>query len=65
MKFTRRNLPATLLGTAAAVAQTPAPLPATAEEELKAAREQVKRNAETLAKHAMPMATEPAFQFKV
>ena len=65
MKITRRKLAASALASAAALAQTPPPAPAESPEELlKAAREQVKRTGETLAKHRIPMATEPAFQFK-
>jgi hypothetical protein len=65
MKMTRRKLAASALASAAALAQTPPPPRAeTGEELLKAAREQVKRTGETLAKQQVPMATEPAFQFK-
>jgi hypothetical protein len=63
MKFTRRQL-ATALTSAAALAQTPSGPPATPEEELKAARDRLKANGATLAKQEVPMATEPAFQFK-
>ena len=58
MKLTRRELPAALVAPAAALAQAPA------NEDLKAAREQTRRTGETLAKFEVPMATEPAFQFK-
>ena len=64
MKMTRRSVALGLLAPAAAPAQPSPPLPADAEEELRLAREQVRRTAEALAKQAVPMATEPAFQFK-
>jgi len=65
MKITRRHLAAIAIASAAALAQAPQPAPAEdAEELLKAAREQVKRNGETLAGFKLPMATEPAFAFK-
>jgi len=38
--------------------------PQTADEELKAARERLKANADALAAASASMATEPAFQFK-
>ena len=60
MKVTRRTLVANVLA-APAVAQT---APATPDEELKAARENVRRNIEALAKVKVPVETEPAFQFK-
>ena len=63
MKLTRRQL-ATALTSAAALAQTPPGPKATPEEELKAARERVKANGAALDKQEVPMATEPAFQFK-
>ncbi len=63
MKLTRRKLAAAVLGpaAAAAAAQTPAP----AEDQLlKAARERNQANFATVEKIELPMATEPAFQFK-
>lgn len=63
MKLTRRQW-ATVLAPAVAIARTAAP-PATADEELRAARERVKTNGETLAGQPVPMSAEPAFQFKV
>jgi hypothetical protein len=63
MKLTRREL-ATALSSAAALAQTPSGPPATPEEELKAARDRVLANGAALAKQEVPVATEPAFQFK-
>jgi hypothetical protein len=63
MKLTRRQL-ATALTSAAALAQAPSGPPATPVEELKAARDRVKANGAALAKQEVPVATEPAFQFK-
>jgi hypothetical protein len=63
MKLTRRQL-AIALTSAAALAQTPSGPPATPEEELKAARDRVQANGAVLARQEVPMATEPAFQFK-
>ena len=59
MKLTRRQLPALLAAPAAA--QAP---PSTPEQELAAARETLRRHAETLDKVKLPPDTEPAFQFK-
>jgi hypothetical protein len=59
MKLTRREL-AALAAAAPALPQAAA----SAEEELKAAREQNRRNAEALARFPVPADTEPAFQFK-
>jgi hypothetical protein len=63
MKLTRRKLATALAASAAPLfAQTPAaPAP---DDELKAARDHLKANGDTLAAQAVPMATEPAFQFK-
>jgi hypothetical protein len=64
-KVTRRQLATTLAVAAAAVAQTPAPpLPKNPEEELKAARDDYRSNAEQMAKVELEMFTEPAFHFK-
>jgi hypothetical protein len=63
INLTRRQL-ATALTSAAALAQTPSGPPATPEEELKAARDRVKANGAALARQEVPVATEPAFQFK-
>ncbi len=62
MKVTRRRLASAVLLPAALVAQT-AP-PASREEELKAARERAKSVTDALAQVKVPMATEPALQFK-
>jgi hypothetical protein len=66
MRLSRRQLASTILIAAAtpALAQTPSPLPANPEEELKAARDRLRANSETLAKLAVPIETEPALQFK-
>ncbi len=70
--MTRRKLAAALAASGAAavaasgaaplLAQTPAP-PAP-DDELKAARDRLKATGDTLAEQTVPMATEPAFQFK-
>ena len=53
---------ATLL--AQAQPQTPPPIPKNPEEELTAAREALRRNADAMSKVALPMSTEPAVHFK-
>lgn len=65
MKFTRREL-ATVLAPAAALAQTPNPSgpPSGGDPDVDAARARMKANGDTLAKQAVPMDIEPAFQFK-
>jgi hypothetical protein len=63
MKLTRRQL-AVALVSATAMAQTQQ-TPANQADELQAARDRIKANGETLAQQQIPMATEPAFQFKV
>ncbi len=62
MNLTRRELAAVLTSTAA-LAQPQPPAPGV-EDELKAARGRLAANAGTLARQEVPMATEPAFQFK-
>jgi hypothetical protein len=66
MKLTRRTLAATLLSAAAvpAAAQTPPPQPAADEDLIKTARDRIRANSAALANQKVPMATEPAFQFK-
>lgn len=65
MKITRRRLAAAVIAPAALLAQTPQPpVPANPEEELAAARDQNRRNAQALDEFRVPMAVEPAFQFK-
>jgi hypothetical protein len=62
-KLTRRQLAG--LSATALLAQTPnQPAPQSAEEELKAARDQNRQVADQLAKFPLPMATEPAAHFK-
>ena len=65
--MTRRQL--VLTTPAMLLAQTPQaprpPLPQNPQEELAAARDVQHRNAELLAKVAVPMSTEPAVHFKV
>jgi hypothetical protein len=63
MTLTRREL-ATVLTSTAALAQTQPGPPATPDDELKAARDRLKANGAALAGQQVPMATEPAFQFK-
>ena len=69
-KITRRRLAAAALGSAvvlgpaAAVHAAQAPAPAGPEHLNAAAKEQVRKYSETLAKFDLPMSTEPAFQFK-
>jgi hypothetical protein len=65
-KVTRRGLFQTALTAAVVEAQTAPPAPAqlAAAELAKATREQNQRMGETLAKFELPLATEPAFQFK-
>jgi len=60
-KLTRRQL-AAALASATAMAQTQPGAPA--EDLLATARDRMKANGEALAKQPVPMATEPAFQFK-
>ena len=62
MKLTRRKLAATLVTAAAVPAQTPQP--AAADDDLKTARDRLRANAAAVAGKEVPMAIEPAFQFK-
>ena len=65
LKFTRRKLAATLAASsAAAMAQPQTPSSAVPSEELNAARERIRTATDALARQEVPMATEPAFQFK-
>jgi hypothetical protein len=64
MKLTRRKLAAVLVSATAMAAQQPQPAPAPAEDLLKTARDRLQANAAALATTPIPMATEPAFQFK-
>ncbi|MCX6631318.1 MAG: hypothetical protein NTW28_27210 [Candidatus Solibacter sp.] len=63
MKLTRRKLATVLVSAAAGAAQQPQPTSA-ADDDLKAARDRLQANAAALAIPPIPMATEPAFQFK-
>jgi len=63
MQLTRRKL-AAVLTSGVALAQTPATPPRSPGELLQAARERNLANAAALAAEHVPMATEPAFQFK-
>jgi hypothetical protein len=64
MKLTRRKLAAALVSATAVAAQQPQAAPAPADD-LKTARDRMQANAAALAATPLPMATEPAFQFKV
>ena len=65
LRMTRRDL-AVALGSAAGIASVHAQEPpASQPEDLNAAaREQIRKSREALAKVDLPMSTEPAFQFK-
>jgi hypothetical protein len=65
MKVTRRKL-AGMIAAGATVASAPAQQPASSgnDDDLRSAREQMRGNALQIAKVTLPMATEPAFQFK-
>jgi hypothetical protein len=62
-RVTRRRAALALLTPAAAVSQQSATSPKPADE-LGAAREQVRRDAELLRKFKVPVATEPSFAFR-
>jgi hypothetical protein len=62
MKITRRKLALAALGSAAVVRAAQAP--GQPEDLNAAAKEQLRKNFEALAKFDLPMSTEPAFQFK-
>jgi len=66
LKLTRRELAAAVSVSSALLAQQtpPPPLPQNPEEELKAAREQLRQNSEALAKFDLPLSAEPAVHFK-
>jgi len=64
MKLTRRKL-ALVLTSGVALAQTPSTPPAIPDDLLQEARKRNQANAAALASEQIPMATEPAFQFKV
>lgn len=66
MKLTRRELVVVAASAAAAstLAQTPPSQPQGERDFAREARDNVQRNGELLAKFGIPMAVEPAFQFK-
>jgi hypothetical protein len=65
MKLTRRKLASVLVSATALAAQQPQPAPPPAPaDDLKAARDRLQSNAASLAATPIPMAIEPAFQFK-
>ena len=63
MKLTRRKLAAALVSATALAAQQPQAANAPVDD-LKAARDRMQANAVALTRTPIPMATEPAFQFK-
>jgi hypothetical protein len=63
MKLTRRKLATVLVSATALAAQQPQPA-APSEDLLKTARDRLQANAAALATPPIPVATEPAFQFK-
>ena len=63
MKLTRRKLATVLVSATAMAAPQSAPTPAAAGD-LTAARDRLQANAKALTTTPIPMATEPAFQFK-
>jgi hypothetical protein len=63
MKLTRRTLATALVSATALAAQQPQPA-APVDSDLKTARDRLQANAAALAGTPIPMATEPAFQFK-
>lgn len=65
MKLTRREVTAAMLaGQAVRLQAAQQATNQSADAELKAARERLKSNADALSAIKLPMATEPAFQFK-
>ena len=63
MKLTRRKLATALVSATAVAAQQPQPA-AAPDSDMKIARDRLQANAAALAGTPIPMATEPAFQFK-
>jgi hypothetical protein len=63
MKLTRRQLAAVVSAAAMAQAQSEQRAAGPADD-LQAARDRLKTNADALAQHELPAATEPAFRFK-
>ena len=64
MKLTRRKLAALAAAAVAAPVPAPAQQPSGGEDLLKTKRDQMQANAAAMAGVKVPMATEPAFQFK-
>ncbi len=64
MAVTRRSLARMLAAAAAATQTSGAQTPQPADADMQSARDQMRANAEQIAKVKLPMATEPAFQFK-
>lgn len=64
MKLTRRQLTAAVSATAIAAAAPPTPQTNAPNDELKAARDRLKASLDQVAQQKVPMAVEPAFQFK-
>jgi hypothetical protein len=64
MRITRRKLVAFAAAAPLAAQEAPRPLPANAEEELEAARAQLRSSAGQLSKTKLPMSTEPATSFR-
>ena len=64
MRMTRRNLAAALISASSAAAQQPQAAAPPENDLIKAARDRMQANVAALAATPLPMATEPAFQFK-
>lgn len=64
MKLTRRQLALALAAPAAARASADEQTPPASADMLKAAQDQITANSKILAAESVPIATEPAFQFK-
>jgi len=64
MDVTRRSLAQILIASAAAAPAVAAPPQSEPDEETRSAHEALRNNAQQLSKIDLPMATEPAFQFK-
>lgn len=64
-KISRRQLAVAVSASSLALLgqQAPPPLPQNPDEELKAARDQIRQNEELLDKFPLPMSTEPAVHF--
>jgi pyocin large subunit-like protein len=64
MAVSRRSLARMLAGAAAAAQTGVSQTAPVTDEDLKSAQDQMRANAEQIAKVKLPMATEPAFHFK-